>query len=383
MLVWKTRRTYKGQVHEQWHVLLAVSDGECRADIRGCATDAADAAGGALAIDSSTNRVGQTNLDALALLYARGGDPYALIEQCVTATWWRLPVGPKSLRRFPEALRGFGWCTWDSLGQNVSESGILAKMDEFKAKQVPVSWVLIDDGWSQTHNNKLTGFGADPTRFPQGLARTIDVLKQDYGVHYVGVWQAFQGYWGGVDPDSDAFKERRYMFETLPGGMTVPSAQPAWDMFVDGECLSEYGCERFWWRWSEELANAGVDFVKVDSQSTMSVLTRGAQSYGTLLMRHRAVDLAASAFFNNALINCMVRRSRAQATTSSRASPNRCPNTRSRTPTAHCSWAASTTATGTCSGPNTPTRACTRGSAGSAAAQCTAPTRSAKPIRRR
>ena len=108
MLVWKTRRTYKGQVREQWHVLLAVSDGECRADIRGCATDAAGAAGGALAVDSSTNRVGQTNLDGLALLYARGGDPYALIEQCVTATWRRLPVGPKSLRRFPEALRGFG-----------------------------------------------------------------------------------------------------------------------------------------------------------------------------------------------------------------------------------------------------------------------------------
>ena len=75
---------------------------------------------------------------------------------------------------------------------------------------MPVSWVLIDDGWSQTHNNKLTGFGADPTRFPQGLAHTIDVLKQDYGVRYVGVWQAFQGYWGGADPDSDAFKERGF-----------------------------------------------------------------------------------------------------------------------------------------------------------------------------
>lgn len=308
MLVWKTRRTYKGRDREQWHVLLAVSDGECRADIRGCAADVTDAAGsvgGALAVDSSTNLVGQTSLDGLVLLYARGSDPYALIEQCVSSTVCRLPVWPACLRRFPEALRGFGWCTWDSLGQSVSERGVLAKMDEFKTQQVPVSWVLIDDGWSQTYNNKLTGFGADPTRFPQGLAHTIDVLKQEYGVQYVGVWQAFQGYWGGIDPDSVEFKERRYMFEALPGGMTVPSAQPTWDVFMDGECRSEFGCERFWWRWSEELAHAGVDFVKVDSQSTMSVLTRGVQSYGTLLMRHRAVDLAASAFFNGALINCM------------------------------------------------------------------------------
>ena len=95
------------------------------------------------------------------------------------------------------------------------------------------------------------------------------------------------------------------MFETLPGGMAVPSAQPSWDMGVDGECRSRSGCERFWWQWGEALADAGVDFVKVDAQSTMSVLTRGAQSYGTLLVRHRAVDLAASACFNNALINCM------------------------------------------------------------------------------
>ncbi|WP_288273872.1 Sip1-related alpha-galactosidase [uncultured Bifidobacterium sp.] len=144
----------------------------------------------------------------LALLYAHGDDPYALVEQCVSATWWRLPVQPAGLRPFPAALRGFGWCTWDSLGQDVSEEGILAKMGEFKAKRVPVSWVLIDDGWSQTRDNKLTGFEADPTRFPQGLAHTIDVLKRDYGVRYVGVWQAFHGYWGGVDLESDAFKVR-------------------------------------------------------------------------------------------------------------------------------------------------------------------------------
>lgn len=302
MLVWKATRTCRGERREQWHVLLAVSEGECRADIRGCEEAAA---GAQLAVDVSTNRIGQTSLDGLALLYARGDDPYALIEQCVSSAVRRLPVCTACLRRFPEALRGFGWCTWDALGQDVSESGIFAKMDEFKEKQVPVSWVLIDDGWSQTRDNKLTGLGADSIRFPQGLAHTIDVLKQDYGVRYVGVWQAFQGYWGGVDPDSDEFRRCRYMFETLPGGMSVPSAQPPWDACEDDEYPPSSGGQRFWWHWDDELASSGVDFVKVDSQSTMSVLTRGTQSYGTLLERHHAVDLAASAFFKDTLINCM------------------------------------------------------------------------------
>ncbi len=330
-----------------WHVLLAVSNGECRADIRGAGGCARE-----VAVDVSTNQVGHTTVEGLALLYAHGDDPYALVERCARraahvngiaaidgrpfpeavghttveglALLYAHGDDPYALvercarraahvngiaaidgRPFPEALRGLGWCTWDSLGQDVSEDGILAKMDEFKAKQVPVSWVLIDDGWSQTHNNKLTGFEADPTRFPQGLAHTIDVLKRDYGVRYVGVWQAFHGYWGGVDLESDAFNARGYMFETLPDGMTVPSAQPTSDVRVDGACRAEFGCGRFWWQWDEALAHAGVDFAKVDAQSTMSVLTRGAQSYGTLLVRHRAVDLAASACFNNALINCM------------------------------------------------------------------------------
>lgn len=283
-----------------WHVLLAVSNGECRADIRGAGGCARE-----VAVDVSTNQVGHTTVEGLALLYAHGDDPYALVERCARRAAHVNGIAAIDGRPFPEALRGLGWCTWDSLGQDVSEDGILAKMDEFKAKQVPVSWVLIDDGWSQTHNNKLTGFEADPTRFPQGLAHTIDVLKRDYGVRYVGVWQAFHGYWGGVDLESDAFNARGYMFETLPDGMTVPSAQPTSDVRVDGACRAEFGCGRFWWQWDEALAHAGVDFAKVDAQSTMSVLTRGAQSYGTLLVRHRAVDLAASACFNNALINCM------------------------------------------------------------------------------
>lgn len=32
------------------------------------------------------------------------------------------------------------------------------------------------------------------------------MLKHDFGVRYVGVWQAFQGYWRGVDVDALAGK---------------------------------------------------------------------------------------------------------------------------------------------------------------------------------
>ncbi len=111
-------------------------------------------------------------------------------------------------------------------------------------------------------------------------------------------------------------------------------------------------------------------------------------------MRHRAVDLAASAFFNNALINCMGmapedywRRPYSPITRTSDDFFPRIPESLPEHAIEnaycsllmgclyHCDWDMFWT--------KHPTRACTRGSAGSAAAQCTAPTRSAKPIRRR
>ena len=45
-----------------------LEDGVLNGQLRVHGTDAADAAGGVLALDSSTNRVGQTSLDGLALL---------------------------------------------------------------------------------------------------------------------------------------------------------------------------------------------------------------------------------------------------------------------------------------------------------------------------
>lgn len=79
-------------------------------------------------------------------------------------------------------------------------------MEEFRRKNMPVSWVLLDDGWSDVDrkNGTLRSFGADPSRFPKGLSHTVRLLKDEFGVKYVGVWQAFQGYWNGVDPNDEA-----------------------------------------------------------------------------------------------------------------------------------------------------------------------------------
>lgn len=89
-------------------------------------------------------------------------------------------------------------------------------MEEFRRKNIPVSWVLLDDGWSDVDrkNGTLRSFGADPSRFPKGLSHTVRLLKDEFGVKYVGVWQAFQGYWNGVDPNGEAIIGRHEGLDT-------------------------------------------------------------------------------------------------------------------------------------------------------------------------
>lgn len=279
MIMWRSRGG-------TWCVLLAVCDGEMRADL--CAGESASQISASL----SVNQASRTVIRGLALVSAAGNDPYALVDACVQAIAQRNRLAMHESRPFPEALRGLGWCTWDSLGQQVSELAIFEKMREFQAKQVPVSWVLIDDGWSETANGKLTGLRANEQRFPHGLAHTIRTLKTEFSVRHVGVWQAFQGYWQGVEPESTAARELDGTLEHLPNSMLIP-------------CADQSRSAEFWHVWDTQLQVAGIDFVKVDSQSTTSLLARGVESFGSLRERHAALDSVTGQLFNGALINCM------------------------------------------------------------------------------
>ena len=262
----------------EWLVLVAICGTDIRADFSGQpATESDDTA---LRLVLSSNRVGRTTLCDTAAYIACASDPYMAIRAATQTAARQLGIRTRKERPFPDALTGLGWCTWDSLGRDVNEQAIVNKMEEFQAKHVPISWVLIDDGWSNTDRTKetLIDFGADRQRFPHGLAHTIALLKTHYGVRSVGVWQAFQGYWNGLDESGVAAASCPTAITTTANGCLIPGSraeQPA----------------QFWDAWDGELAEAGVDFVKVDSQSSTSVMVRGTESYGEATWgRHQALD---------------------------------------------------------------------------------------------
>lgn len=196
-------------------------------------------------------------------------------------------------RRYPAILEGFGWCTWNTFYQKVDSAGIYRKLDEFASKKIPIRWVIIDDGWQSVADGKMTAFEINRAKFPEGLSETVARIKRDYGVRHVGVWHSMNAYWNGIDPDSALAREYADCLVTTACGMLVPSTDP------------EKGF-RFWDGFHAYLESCGVDFVKVDNQSSTHryfqdtlPLVKGAR--GT----HEGIERSIARHFGGCVIDCM------------------------------------------------------------------------------
>ena len=196
-------------------------------------------------------------------------------------------------RNYPEIFDGFGWCTWNAFYKEVTSRKIYNKLDEFKEKGIKIKWLLVDDGWQQFDDRKLLSIKEDPVKFPEGLKAFTQKVKEEYGVRYVGVWHAFEGYWAGIHKDGELYKTHKDMFFETPTGWIVP-----------GE--TEVKAFKFWDMQHSYLKEQGIDFVKVDNQAAASNkydnILPGATAASIL---HTAVEKSVFKNFNGAMINCM------------------------------------------------------------------------------
>ena len=249
--------------------------------------------GDGMHVTPGTSGVRQLRGDLLALSVA--GDPYAAVKLSYrnARDCGAISVPLKCERELPEMFRGFGWCTWNTFYHDVTAEKIFAKLDEFKEKNVPVKWVMIDDGWSTRNGWYLCDFAVDPVKFPDGLGACIEKMKRDYGVEYVGVWHAFNGYWMGVEKDSPLHRAQADNLFLAPCGYYLPA-------------LDEEKAFSFWDAWHSYLAENGVDFLKVDNQSCTSHLFSGTMPTAEAArIAHRAMERSIVKNFGGRVINCM------------------------------------------------------------------------------
>ncbi|MBV8859131.1 MAG: hypothetical protein JOZ02_19520 [Acidobacteria bacterium] len=233
--------------------------------------------------------------------YAAGADPYKLPREAyetafaATGQYGRL----RWQKGYPEVFKRLGWCSWNAYGQGVTADKILASVRSMREKQIPLGFVLVDDGWLSVKDQKLTAFDADPSKFPGGMAALARRLREEYNVPHVGVWHTFQGYWNGVEPDSEAARGHG-LFKGLEGKL-LPDPR-------------EGRGESFYEDWYGRLKGWGYDFVKVDGQGNTVKFTDGLMPlFDAGGGAHRNLQSAAEKFFTDSaqprpglgLINCM------------------------------------------------------------------------------
>jgi raffinose synthase len=203
-------------------------------------------------------------------VYTSGADPYQLAPQAYAAasaanTYYGRARWEKP---YPDMYRTLGWCSWNAYGQQLSETKLLKSAESLKGSGLPIGYVIIDDGWLSTRDFMLAGYQADPKKFPDGLGATVRKIHDEYGIPHVGVWHTLQGYWSGVDPESQIGKDHK-LFAGANGyalwrdrTLYLPDAR-------DG------AGESFYADWYKLLKADGIDFVKVDNQASTPEFTRG------------------------------------------------------------------------------------------------------------
>ncbi|MCP9494895.1 MAG: hypothetical protein MSG64_10620 [Pyrinomonadaceae bacterium MAG19_C2-C3] len=194
--------------------------------------------------------------------YAASDDPYRLTRDAYQ-TAFAASEQYGSLRwekNYPEIFRSLGWCSWNTYYKEVTEGKIINSVRSLRDQNIPVGFVLVDDGWLDINENKLDGFEADPKKFPNGLAGLAKTLRDEYRIPHVGVWHTFQGYWDGVNKDSDI--GRKHKLFTGIDGKALPDPREA----ADSDFFDD---------WYARLESWGYDFVKIDNQSSNAKFTNG------------------------------------------------------------------------------------------------------------
>ena len=249
--------------------------------------------------------------NALAFTYIHTDDPGKASPLCFMQALKAMGKGilPREERKYPEVFEYLGWCSWDGLQIRVSEEGLLEKCREFKEKNIPVRWTIIDDMWATIpkfntekynsrmemfklmHSSAIADFEAEPRRFPDGLKHAITEMKKY--MTWVGMWHPTTGYWFGIDPESDLYtRYEKNLMLTHDGRYIVKPTYEDYSEFLGG--------------FHSFLKDCGTDFVKIDNQSIIRRFYKKCGTVGEMATAvHNAIEDSTKKYFDNQLINCM------------------------------------------------------------------------------
>lgn len=250
--------------------------------------------------------------EKICVYAATGNNFYALIDNASKSIAKALKTCTLAEDKpIPEFMKYFGWCTWDSFYEKVSENDVINGLEAFKKGGFTPKFLLLDDGW-QTVCEKYNGRGEyklssfrPNKKFGFDLSNLTSVAKEKYGVKQFYVWHALLGYWGGVEPNSFEMRKYRPKYRMLKFSPSAHKVHPDVPEFLCGtpECDKLF---EFYNDYHKSLAEQGVDGVKVDVQFNSGAL--GEENGGRVRMTRKcknALEASVNLNFKGGLINCM------------------------------------------------------------------------------
>ncbi|CAK7229005.1 hypothetical protein SBRCBS47491_007102 [Sporothrix bragantina] len=207
---------------------------------------------------------------------------------------------------------GLGFCTWNALGQNLSEDKIVDAVDELARQGIRIANLIIDDNWQSIDRSHPNGqfqytwsrFEADPQQFPKGLKHAVQRIRTLHPtIEHVAVWHALLGYWGGLTPEAAGGELARTYANLVverahPKRRNLPIAGPM-------TIVAEPDVRRFYNDFYTFLVDCGVDGVKTDAQFITDTWTSAKTRRELTAAYQDAWTVATLRHFGSRAVSCM------------------------------------------------------------------------------
>lgn len=271
-------------------VILPLLHEDFRSEMRGIE--------GGLSFKSSCAEAGRPRKDVALGMVCLRDDPYTAIRDAAgQAVEWMGRGRLRTEKRVPNWLDLLGWCTWDAFYCEVDEKKLLEGLEHFREAGIVPGFLIVDEGWQDYDaKNFLLSYGAKKDAFTGDRLETlVRRAKEEYGVRMVGCWRTLFGELRGVDIQSAGLEplNRHAVLEPDTNG----------DIFG---VVSIPDVPRFHEEYASVLAAQGIDFVKVDFQSALHLMTYSeiGRSEAARIWQH-AVQDSVEKHFNGEMLNCM------------------------------------------------------------------------------
>ncbi|GAM89417.1 hypothetical protein ANO11243_074550 [Dothideomycetidae sp. 11243] len=209
---------------------------------------------------------------------------------------------PPKPQWFEDWYDGFTYCTWNALGQSLTEDKILNALKDLDDYGIAIENLIIDDNW-QTNTEGETQFDrgwcefeANKKGFPDGLKSTISKIRSRHpNIRHIAVWHAMMGYWGGIAPDGKLARQ----YKTTTVDIDMPIIQGSRTVIAGSDITKMYS------DFYEFLSSCGVDSVKTDVQFYLDLLKSATSRRELITAYQDAWTLAQLRHFSARSISCM------------------------------------------------------------------------------